>query len=388
MDADLQDPPEVVTDMLAHFREGYDIVHGVRRKREKESVFRRATAFLFYRVLRTMVGITVPVDAGDFRLMSRRVVLMFRALRETNRFVRGMVAWVGFRQTTVLYDRKARFAGETHYPLRKMLKFAFDGITGFSIVPLRIATLLGFLAGIGGLIRCSRLPPYTPPALLARKIRPGREARLGGTRIGQPRAPLERIVEQLGDAARILLAIFVESHHPFRDRARHSSEGRCMLAEVSRQPDNADERILGCKRFHDRRRPVDGAIVAQEQLGHLETATGGGRLSDDEGLDLSGQRVESPLALIDRHHHGYPVDDIGRRLEILYHSPRQLTETASAAVAGFLRPVAGGAALLTLSSSSSEARRISSLVLASFALSTAVSPRRAGPTCAGARRRR
>src|SRR5687768_8762339 len=136
MDADLQDPPEVVAEMLARYREGYDIVHGVRRRREKESVFKRATAYLFYRLLRIMVGITVPVDAGDFRLLSRRVVLTFRALRETNRFVRGMVAWVGFRQTTVLYDRKARFAGETHYPLRKMLKFAFDGISAFSIVPL------------------------------------------------------------------------------------------------------------------------------------------------------------------------------------------------------------------------------------------------------------
>jgi dolichol-phosphate mannosyltransferase len=150
MDADLQDPPEVVTEMLARFRDGYDIVHGVRRKREKESVFKRATAYLFYRLLRTLVGITVPVDAGDFRLMSRRVVLTFRALRESNRFVRGMVAWVGFRQTTVLYDRKARFAGETHYPLRKMLRFAFDGITAFSIVPLRVATWLGFLSGLVG----------------------------------------------------------------------------------------------------------------------------------------------------------------------------------------------------------------------------------------------
>jgi glycosyltransferase involved in cell wall biosynthesis len=150
MDADLQDPPEVVAEMLERFREGFDIVHGVRRKREKESLFKRATAYLFYRVLRAMVGITVPVDAGDFRLMSRRVVLTFRALRETNRFVRGMVAWVGFRQTTVLYDRKARFAGETHYPLSKMLKFAFDGLTAFSIVPLRIATYLGFLAGMVG----------------------------------------------------------------------------------------------------------------------------------------------------------------------------------------------------------------------------------------------
>jgi len=151
MDGDLQDPPEVVSEMLARFREGYDIVHGVRRTREKESIFKRATAYFFYRLLKAVVGINVPVDAGDFRLMSRRVVLTLRALRETSRFVRGMVAWVGFRQVVVLYDRKARFAGETHYPFRKMLKFAFDGITAFSIIPLRAATWLGMTAGFLGI---------------------------------------------------------------------------------------------------------------------------------------------------------------------------------------------------------------------------------------------
>src|SRR5690242_17647430 len=109
MDADLQDPPEVVAEMLARFRDGFDIVHAVRRSREKESVFKRATAYVFYRLLKAVVGINIPVDAGDFRLMSRRVVLTLRSLRESTRFVRGMVAWVGFRQTTVLYDRKARF---------------------------------------------------------------------------------------------------------------------------------------------------------------------------------------------------------------------------------------------------------------------------------------
>ena len=138
--------------MFARFREGYDIVHGVRRTRERESIFKRGTAFVFYRLLKTVVGINIPVDAGDFRLMSRRVVLTLRALRETSRFVRGMVAWVGFRQTTVLYDRKPRFAGETHYPFRKMLRFAFDGIASFSIVPLRAATWLGTLAGIMGIV--------------------------------------------------------------------------------------------------------------------------------------------------------------------------------------------------------------------------------------------
>jgi dolichol-phosphate mannosyltransferase len=151
MDADLQDPPEIVAEMLARFREGYDVVHGVRRRRERGSPFKRSTAYLFYRLLRAVVGFPIPVDAGDFRLVSRRVVLTLRALRETSRFVRGMVAWVGFRQIAVPYDRGARHAGETHYPLRRMLRFAFDGIAAFSIVPLRMATWLGMLSGLAAI---------------------------------------------------------------------------------------------------------------------------------------------------------------------------------------------------------------------------------------------
>jgi glycosyltransferase involved in cell wall biosynthesis len=147
MDADLQDPPEIIGEMLARFREGYDVVHGIRRRREPGSPFKRVTAYLFYRLLRAIVGFPIPVDSGDFRLLSRRVVLTLRALRETSRFVRGMVAWVGFRQTSVLYDRSPRYAGGTHYPVRRMLRFAFDGIAAFSVVPLRIATWLGTLAG-------------------------------------------------------------------------------------------------------------------------------------------------------------------------------------------------------------------------------------------------
>jgi dolichol-phosphate mannosyltransferase len=150
MDADLQDPPEVVAEMLARHREGYDVVYGVRRRRENESFFKRGTAALFYRLLRSMVGVQIPLDAGDFRLMSRRVVVALASLREAHRFVRGMVAWIGFRQTAVYYDRPARFAGETHYPLRKMMKFAIDGITSFSAVPLKLATYLGVLSGVIG----------------------------------------------------------------------------------------------------------------------------------------------------------------------------------------------------------------------------------------------
>jgi polyisoprenyl-phosphate glycosyltransferase len=149
MDADLQDPPEVVVAMIARWREGFDVVYGVRAKRHGETWFKRATAAIFYRLLRAMLGgISIPADAGDFRLMSRPVVLTLRALREHHRFVRGMVAWVGFRQAAVTYERPARFAGETKYPFRKMLRFAMDGITSFSVVPLRIATWLGAMAGL------------------------------------------------------------------------------------------------------------------------------------------------------------------------------------------------------------------------------------------------
>jgi dolichol-phosphate mannosyltransferase len=152
MDADLQDPPEVVAEMLAKYREGFDVVYGVRRRRRGETIFKRATAALYYRLLRTMVGVSIPLDAGDFRLLSRKVVTALAALRETNRFVRRMVSWVGFRQTAVYYDRPERFAGETHYPLRKMIRFALDGITSFSTVPLRIAVWLGVGAGVVGLL--------------------------------------------------------------------------------------------------------------------------------------------------------------------------------------------------------------------------------------------
>jgi dolichol-phosphate mannosyltransferase len=148
MDADLQDPPEVITEMLQRFAEGYDVVYAVRRKRHGESWFKRATAALFYRTLKRVVGVDIPTDTGDFRLMSRRAVLALAGLREANRFVRGLVAWIGFRQTAVYYDRSARFAGDTHYPLHKMLRFASDGIVSFSTLPLRIATLLGVLSGV------------------------------------------------------------------------------------------------------------------------------------------------------------------------------------------------------------------------------------------------
>jgi polyisoprenyl-phosphate glycosyltransferase len=147
MDADLQDPPELVAEMLEKSRAGFDVVYAVRRKRHGEGLFKRATAALFYRFMRAMTGVHIPLDAGDFRLMTRPVVLTLRALRETHRFVRGMVSWVGFKQAAVYYDRDARFAGETKYPLRRMLRFAVDGITSFSMLPLRFSSWLGVITG-------------------------------------------------------------------------------------------------------------------------------------------------------------------------------------------------------------------------------------------------
>jgi glycosyltransferase involved in cell wall biosynthesis len=148
MDADLQDPPDLVREMLDKWREGFDVVYAVRSKREGDSLFKRGTAAIFYRLMRLMVGIDIPVDTGDFRLTSRRVVLALRALRETHRFVRGFVVWVGFKQTAVTFVRAGRFAGTTKYPLRKMLRFAVDGITSFSIVPLRFSSFLSVLCGL------------------------------------------------------------------------------------------------------------------------------------------------------------------------------------------------------------------------------------------------
>jgi glycosyltransferase involved in cell wall biosynthesis len=153
MDADLQDPPEVVGDMIERWRQGFDVVYGVRKTRAGDTFFKRATAALFYRFLKVMLGgISIPVDAGDFRLMSRPVVMTLRALRERHRFVRGMVAWVGFKQSALYYDREARFAGETKYPLSKMLRFAVDAITSFSILPLRLASWLGVGAALVAIV--------------------------------------------------------------------------------------------------------------------------------------------------------------------------------------------------------------------------------------------
>lgn len=144
MDGDLQDPPELIAQFLQRWRDGYDVVYAVRRTRKGESRFKVITASVFYRIIKRLTNVAIPVDTGDFRLMSRRVVDALKKARERHRFLRGMVSWTGFRQTGVEYDRDERLSGETKYPLRKMLKFAIDAITSFSDVPLRFASYLGF----------------------------------------------------------------------------------------------------------------------------------------------------------------------------------------------------------------------------------------------------
>jgi glycosyltransferase involved in cell wall biosynthesis len=145
MDVDLQDPPEVIPRLIEQWRKGYDIVFAVRAKRQGEGFFKRSTAALFYRLFRRMAATEIPLDAGDFRLMSRRAVEALQSIRERNRFIRGLAGWIGFRQTAVTYVRDVRQAGETKYPLKKMLRFALNGLLSFSVVPLQLASYLGFL---------------------------------------------------------------------------------------------------------------------------------------------------------------------------------------------------------------------------------------------------
>ena len=148
LDADLQDPPEVVHELAARWREGYDVVYAIRDMREGETWFKRATAAWFYRAFNRISEVKVPLDVGDFRLVDRRVLDVFGRMRESNRFVRGMFSWIGLRQTGVLYKREERYAGETKYPLRKMLRFAVTGLISFSPAPLRFALRVGFIVSL------------------------------------------------------------------------------------------------------------------------------------------------------------------------------------------------------------------------------------------------
>jgi dolichol-phosphate mannosyltransferase len=146
IDADLQDPPEAIPELIAKWREGYEVVYAVRAEREGETWFKKTTAALFYRIVHRITDVKIPVDTGDFRLMDRKVVDVLKTMRERHRFPRGMSAWVGFRQIGVPYKRAARHAGVTKYPFKNMLKLALNAITGFSYFPLQLATFFGFIA--------------------------------------------------------------------------------------------------------------------------------------------------------------------------------------------------------------------------------------------------
>jgi polyisoprenyl-phosphate glycosyltransferase len=146
IDADLQDPPEVILEMIAKWREGHDVVYAIRTEREGESWFKLFTASLFYRLIYRITDVKIPLDTGDFRLLDRQVVDVLNQMRERHRFLRGMSAWVGFKQVGVSYRRAARRAGETKYPFKKMLRLAINAVTGFSYFPLQVATYMGFFS--------------------------------------------------------------------------------------------------------------------------------------------------------------------------------------------------------------------------------------------------
>ncbi|HTU82559.1 MAG TPA: glycosyltransferase family 2 protein [Candidatus Acidoferrales bacterium] len=148
MDGDLQDPPELIGAFFERWRQGYDVVYAIRRSRKGESPFKLVTARVFYQTIKRLTKVSIPVDTGDFRLMSRRVVDALKRSPERHRFLRGMVSWVGFNQIGIEYDRDERLSGTTKYPLPKMIRFAIDGITSFSDIPLRFASYLGFISSV------------------------------------------------------------------------------------------------------------------------------------------------------------------------------------------------------------------------------------------------
>lgn len=180
IDADLQDPPEALPEMLALMdAEGADVVYGQRRHRNGETAFKKTSASLFYRIINRLSDTNIPVDTGDFRLISRRALDVLNAMPEKHRFIRGMVSWIGFRQVPYLYDRDARFAGETKYPLAKMVRLATDAVTSFSTKPLRLAMILGFLialVGVGMLV-------YVLGSLLFWQVVPGWASQLAAIAI-------------------------------------------------------------------------------------------------------------------------------------------------------------------------------------------------------------
>src|SRR5258705_590799 len=164
IDADLQDPPEVIPEMVARWRDGYEVVYGLRARRAGETTFKLWTAKTFYRLINRLSEIEIPLDVGDFRLLDRKVVDALLAMPERDRFLRGMVSWIGFKQVAVIYDRAPRHAGQTKYPLVKMLRFALDSVISFSFVPLRLSIWVGFgaiAASFAGIVYALVIRLYT-----------------------------------------------------------------------------------------------------------------------------------------------------------------------------------------------------------------------------------
>ncbi|MEO5757428.1 MAG: glycosyltransferase family 2 protein [Mesorhizobium sp.] len=193
LDADLQDPPELLGAMMAKMNEGFDVVYGQRVKRDGEGWFKLASASLFYRLLRKMVDVDIAANSGDFRLMSRRALDHLNAMPERYRFIRGMVSWIGLKQVAFPYERHRRFAGTTHYPLKKMVLLAVDAMTSFSIAPLRFASHLGMMFGLLGLVVLG----YTVFSWFAGNVLPGWTS-------------LAAIVLILGSVQLLVLGIFGE----------------------------------------------------------------------------------------------------------------------------------------------------------------------------------
>lgn len=164
IDADLQDPPEVFPEMIARWRDGYQVVYGLRNRRTGETAFKIWTAKAFYRLINKLSAIDIPLDVGDFRLLDRKVVEVLLAMPERDRFVRGMISWIGFKQVAVIYDRAPRVSGESKYPLMKMLRFAVDSVISFSFLPLRLAIWVGFgaiAASFAGIVYALAIRLYT-----------------------------------------------------------------------------------------------------------------------------------------------------------------------------------------------------------------------------------
>jgi len=220
IDADLQDPPEVVLELIAKWREGYEVVYAVRAEREGETWFKKFTASTFYRLIYKITDVKIPLDTGDFRLLDRKVVAVMGQMREHHRFLRGMSSWIGFKQIGVSYRRAARFAGQTKYPFKKMLKLALNAITSFFYVPLQIASFMGFISAGLSLIAI-------PVVIIARAV--GSEAFFG-------QASTLLAVLFLGGVQLISLGILGE----YIGRIYDEVKGRPLYV-VRQAPDNHDQ---------------------------------------------------------------------------------------------------------------------------------------------------